>query len=528
VVASGFDQAGGRHTVSGNLAVSGTYSLADGVTWAQGAAVTGPAAVVQQGGGTFTVASALEVGGAAPGSGRYALSGGVLEAPRLNVNPGGTLTAAGGSLHVADLQSLGRITVTGDTTLEGSASLRLHSVTDIEATLFVNGALNARDGAVTGVGAVVVGATGYLGGRGSVDVVVDNAGTVEAKSGNLVIGGDTFTNRGLVRNAVGASLFVESPTVAHTGGIEVNAAGAVVFDRPVTNAPGQQVDLKGGALGTPTLTNASGATMRGFGTVTGKVVNQGEVDLFGPSAVVGDLDNQAGAHFVARNDRTLITGHTVNEGTIETVNGGSVVFEGGLTQNGALTLDHSVITVTTLRVGANGYLAEAGAGGDGVIVQGDLINASVRNDQWLTERTALQMNGGPRDAAAAQLLEVAGADLGNRVAGWSENFAFGALQIGGSATYVQLVDAYDNSATCPSGVCAIGGPEALYVGDLLLAAGATLDLNGFNPYVRERFVNLGGVVLGGSVSVGAVPLPGAAWLFAPALAALGASRRRRT
>ena len=71
-------------------------------------------------------------------------------------------------------------------------------------------------------------------------------------------------------------------------------------------------------------------------------------------------------------------------------------------------------------------------------------------------------------------------DLGNVAAGFVNNFAYGTLELG-NGTYVQLVDQAQNSPGTK--------PEALYVENLIVPAGCTLDLNGLSVYARAFQVN---------------------------------------
>lgn len=88
------------------------------------------------------------------------------------------------------------------------------------------------------------------------------------------------------------------------------------------------------------------------------------------------------------------------------------------------------------------------------------------------------------------------------------------------------MDNYDNSAVCLTGYCEIWSKEALYVGDLVLEAGATLDLMGFNLYALNSFTNNGGLVTNGTVTVGAVPALAAIWLFGSGLFGLLGSAKK--
>ena len=91
--------------------------------------------------------------------------------------------------------------------------------------------------------------------------------------------------------------------------------------------------------------------------------------------------------------------------------------------------------------------------------------------------------------------EVAGADFGTAPNGFSDNFELRDLVIGpNNITSVQLIDSYDNRPDWE-------GSEALYVSNLSIGNGSTLDLNGFNLYYID-FTDLGGNILlnGGSLT----------------------------
>src|SRR5262249_27413377 len=113
--------------------------------------------------------------------------------------------------------------------------------------------------------------------------------------------------------------------------------------------------------------------------------------------------------------------------------------------------------------------------------------------------------------ANPQLLEVMSRDLGPVRGGFSDNFAFGTLVVGSGATNtVSLVNWADNAPGADA--------EALYVNSLVVASGATLDLNGFHVYARTVQVN--GTVLG---SVTQVPDSGAIDFGASTLGAITAA-----
>jgi len=221
------------------------------------------------------------------------------------------------------------------------------------------------------------------------------------------------------------------------------------------------------------------------------------------------------AHSISCNNPTgniLISGSNtgfstrfVNLGRIEILYSG-VSFNSGLTNNGALLFDPSTITISTLSVGPDGYLAETGDPGDRFIITEDFINQSTRNTDWSTANTIFQFNGSAaHDIGNPQTIEAASADMGNFTAAWQDNFVLGSLQIGPSGTYVLLVDDYDNSASCLNGLCETATNEAVYVNNLTLEDGTTLDLAGKNLYVRNTFTNNGGVLVNGNITTGETP-----------------------
>ena len=93
-----------------------------------------------------------------------------------------------------------------------------------------------------------------------------------------------------------------------------------------------------------------------------------------------------------------------------------------------------------------------------------------------------------------QLLEAMSQDLGNVAAGFNQNFAYSTLELTAN-TYVELVD---DAANSPGNT-----PEALYVNDLIVPAGATLNLDGLHLYVHTEQINgtdrVGGAVVSGEV-----------------------------
>ncbi len=92
---------------------------------------------------------------------------------------------------------------------------------------------------------------------------------------------------------------------------------------------------------------------------------------------------------------------------------------------------------------------------------------------------------GSGSASAPQLFEAQGADNGNAYPLNNQNFYINKLELA-SGAYVKLQDLVKNSAG--------NGGDVLYVGSLVVPAGATLDLNGVQLYAKNLLID--GTLLG--------------------------------
>lgn len=116
-------------------------------------------------------------------------------------------------------------------------------------------------------------------------------------------------------------------------------------------------------------------------------------------------------------------------------------------------------------------------------------------------------------------LESGSADQGPDPAALTETFALATLQIGGGDVgRLRLTDRHDNQGDGDQ------PPEALYVENLILAAGSYLDLGGLNLYY-VNLIDQGGTIAYKGGSLVQVPEPAAVSLLA--LGALLKLRRRR-
>jgi hypothetical protein len=164
-----------------------------------------------------------------------------------------------------------------------------------------------------------------------------------------------------------------------------------------------------------------------------------------------------------------------------------------------------------------------GAGGDNFYVSGSLSINSLQNSLWNTSAASLIFDG-----TGNQTFSLAGSDKGDTLAGFSNNFAWGEIELKSGVNLI-LQDGHSNASA------------ALYVGLLLLDGGLgqisrinsayniyydTL-LTG-NAYLQGKTYNLTGGgqliadnsagVLPPPSSTAAVPLPTAIWLFGSVLA----------
>lgn len=135
--------------------------------------------------------------------------------------------------------------------------------------------------------------------------------------------------------------------------------------------------------------------------------------------------------------------------------------------NGAIAAEADVL----LRIGADFFIKthmnhHLDGGHGGRLAGFNLVDSTV-------------IMNGTASRSRPQRLEVHGEDLGATLGGQvASNLAFGRLQVGTpeQATHARLVDLADFKED--------GLPDALYVGELEVHAGSTLDLHGFNLYVN--------------------------------------------
>jgi hypothetical protein len=368
-----FNQSGGAHDVSGSLFVAfgsnsaGTVNLSGGRWTVQGSAVIGNNApgIFNQSGGTFTASTSvliapvsgfangsvyamdgpggqlvsplIEIGRGGPGQLAVA-TGAVVSGTSIVVFPNGTLTMSGGAIVDGLVTQNGTMRVSADSSVQRLA-LGLGTSNGVDAELTVGSSLDNLLGAtISGTGRITLSGTGAatMTGFGTVTPSVNLANaraTLTVDGGTLLLAGTSLSSAGLIETLPGTTLLVRATSVTNTGNLEVAPASAMSIAGRVGVNSGRSVTISGGALATGGLTVNAGGSVSGFGLLSGSVTNSGNVTLSGPSQLVGALRNNAAGVVTVRNSQLLITGATVNNGTIRTQLGGSVVFDGGLSGN---------------------------------------------------------------------------------------------------------------------------------------------------------------------------------------------------
>ncbi len=203
-----------------------------------------------------------------------------------------------------------------------------------------------------------------------------------------------------------------------------------------------------------TLTIGAGITVHG-GSAGSYGARLGSNDYFGSGSNTtiinqGTIDADAAGKSLTIYAST--TGTLVDQGILQVLNGGILSVGGPLSVNSPGLLKSSPTST--------------------VIVSGNLVGTTQSAGLYSLQGT-LNLNGSGT-VGSPQLLEAMSNDFGSG-SGFSNNFDYGSITIGGG-NYVRLVDQSDNSTGA--------GAEAVYVNSLIVAAGATLDLNGLHLYAK--------------------------------------------
>jgi hypothetical protein len=288
--------------------------------------------------------------------------------------------------------------------------------------------------------------------------------------------------------------------------------------------------------GVPCSTNYGAGTYSGQGRV---IQDGGDLTINGGMLILGWLGSgsyllSSGTLTVGGRDDEIIghygTGVFTQTGGTHIVNNALYVGSGDKSTSGTLNLGGGTLRAGTLYVGQSGASGILNITSDAASVTVENVtfgslaslhtipNGAIHvSGEWYPgfyiylqdesafvdlENLALIFDGAT--PLRRGRLEVAGRDLGPTASGFVDNFALGSLFVGATdPALLWLFDDFDNGNRSSA--------EALYVHDIMIGPGSTLDLRGFNLYYDGLYDNQG-TVLGGTPVF--VPEPGSVMLLA--------------
>ena len=428
-----------------------------------------------------------------------ALQGGQTDLPSLTAITGTSpyvqieSNGSGSSVDLSSLTTfsgatgLAKLTVTqGGTVLDGDlTSLSGVSVTlDGTGTLATNQWTSLTYGSVTITGgAYTLDLTDFDGSSAYVDAG-DSLTLPDVTSYSNLNGGTSFLR------ATGAGSTLSLPNLTSLGTVhnylEVQALQGGQTDLPsltaiTSTSPYVQIESNGSgsSIDLSDLTSFSGTSGYPKLTVTqGGTVLDPNLTTFANVTITTDptatFAVPATQTFSFPSGTTTInTGTVLDQGTLSLQSNATLDIEGGLTINGQGSLSTS--SNSTLEV------------------SGNLLGNTTNNGAFNPQGTLI-LDSATGTTKPPQLLEATSQDLGNVAAGYSNNFAYGTLELTAN-TYVELVD---NAANSPG-----SAPEAIYANTLIVPAGATLNLDGLHVYAHTEQLN-GTIVNGGAIVNGEV------------------------
>jgi hypothetical protein len=340
-------------------------------------------------------------------------------------------------------------TAAGIQSLEVTANGRL-SVTE-QLTVASGGRIDLRDGEIQGN--VFVGGAG-LNGTGRVVGSVTNTTSIGGSSqGVLRFSGGTVVNTvDAVLSVPVAGLIQLDEALDQQGTIMVGPQGGLVGSRALTNRTGGVIALSGGAIGVPNLQNEPGANISGFGIIDSELTNDGTMTSSADLQLTGDADGSGS--WIVQNGLTTFLGDVSTSGSI-TASVGAAQSSSGVAVLGDCTFSAgATLTLPQGRLRVGGHFSVA----IDDVARLDVVDGVIQ---------VIGVDGSPQN------IEVTAPDVGPEVM-LPDLHTLGTLRIGPTLATARLIDAHPNTA--------LPGPEALYVINLVIDPGMTLDLNGINLY----------------------------------------------
>ncbi|MBN1943690.1 MAG: PEP-CTERM sorting domain-containing protein [Phycisphaerae bacterium] len=318
----------------------------------------------------------------------------------------------------------------------------------------------------------------------------------------------------------------ESPSILGFRGSQiVHGNGEVVFGG---SGGGNYIQpIQGSLIIGDGITIRTGEGSGTIGNESNSIINYGSVlaETNGKNiTITGDMFMNYGTITVNNGGRIGIDPNTNfnNHGTIAVGFGGFETYDLciGQTGGGFQITDPgaSVIVSHKLRLEDGGVFSAVV--GSTIHMTGSAFENTSTDPAALADliNLTLVFEGGTADI---DTFEIAGEDFGAVMDGYDLNFALGTLQLGGEAGIgqVQLVDLFDNQTDWV-------GTEVLYVENLIIGAGSTLDLNGYTLYYLNADIDPSATILYGEGG-GLVQAPEPATLGLLALGGLGLLKRKR-
>ncbi|MDP6546369.1 MAG: PEP-CTERM sorting domain-containing protein [Phycisphaerae bacterium] len=495
-----------------------------------------------QTGGSVTT-SVLRVGYHGLSQGQYMINGGTLTTTsfvQLGGAGQGTISqTSGASVEVGTDVWIGAAAGSRGQWNVGDGHLLVNG--DIAVGLVDDGAMTLGGGTVeVPTGVLSVYSAGSFSGYGLLDAEMANGGSLRASAVELVINKD-YSGSGTITVDPGAQLVFRGP--ASLGGATAND-GTLIVESNVTRLDGgmttSAIDAEVHVEPSATLevySDMSTANMVVGGDVdhpAGSVVLSDALDLDGEylldgtgqlACVTARIDNkfeqnagnfQPDAMYVGQLGgmaKYVIQAGELHAGDVHV----GVSHDDGDQPGVFAILDPGAYVEVSgeLFVSSQGQI-DAAAGSVIHLTGSPFVNHSYTPGSLedLT-RTTLIFEGGD---LVVDPFEVAGKDLGASPDGLKMNFAVGTLQIGGAQPgHLRLVDAFTNQLRWPGG-------EALYVHDLIIGPGASLDLDGQLLYY-DNLTNLGGTVFENGGQLTKIPEP--TTLILLAMGGVALLRRKR-
>ncbi|MCK4624627.1 MAG: PEP-CTERM sorting domain-containing protein [Phycisphaerae bacterium] len=481
---------------------------------------------------------ACPVGGGPPyaggGTGTYTLHDGQVNGKLTVGGMGtGTFTQEGGTVSVPQL-IVGKYEGSQGTYTLNAGTLEKHeSRDDVKIGSGGNGLFVQNGGTFT----LSYDSAMYIGyDSGSTGIYEMNGGVIDG--GGITIGyfgtGRFIQEGGTVNCSVGLGYSNESDAVYELRGgelignlsIGVEGSGNVTFIHSggIKGGSGVRIGSSSGSEGTYRLLGTGVLTMTGSSKLVvgergtgwfiqeGGTVDQSGADSYYSGIYLGNMHDGVGTYELRDGQITtpkILVGNYEYDGKGHFLQSGGTcivsdyVRVGGGSKESSCVLSGGVFDTSHLCVYSNGTLSIASIAADIQIqkwfgfynessftaVEGAMVHmtgSAFKNQSTNPDSLAglgnltLIFEGG---AAYVDPFEAAGEDVGAVIGGFvTANFLLDTLQLGGTAAgKIQLVDDFDNQDDGSL------GNEAVYVNNLIMNAGATIDLNGLNLY----YLNIG-------------------------------------